>query len=182
MSLRAPRCSPRSRTCSLLVIVALALPLALSTSRRIDDEVRASATDAAQVVAASASGRLDRPAELQAARAQASAADLGGARDHRRRARQRCSRTRPARAPPAPTTSDVPRSPSALAGRTVQGRRHSDTLRTSSSTRPCPSSPAGRTTGAVRLTESVGGVDATIRRDRLVARSALGALALAARA
>ena len=50
----------------VLVIVALTVPLALSTERRIDREVRAQAADGAQLTAASASGRLDRPGELDA--------------------------------------------------------------------------------------------------------------------
>jgi len=48
----------------VLVIVALAVPLALSTQHRIDREVRAQAADGAQLVAASASGRLDQPGQL----------------------------------------------------------------------------------------------------------------------
>ena len=40
----------------VLVIVALTVPLALSTEHRIDREVRAQAADGAQLVAASASG------------------------------------------------------------------------------------------------------------------------------
>ena len=55
----------------LLVIVALAVPLALTTSRRIDREVRAQAADGAQLVAASAAGRL-RSGQLDALVAQAS--------------------------------------------------------------------------------------------------------------
>ena len=50
----------------VLVIVALTVPLALSTERRIDREVRAQAADGAQLAAASASGRLDRTGELDA--------------------------------------------------------------------------------------------------------------------
>ena len=50
----------------VLVIVALTLPLALSTSHRVDREVRAQAADGAQIVAASASGRLARLSQLDA--------------------------------------------------------------------------------------------------------------------
>jgi signal transduction histidine kinase len=150
----------------VLVILALALPLALSTSRRIDDEVRAQATDAAQLVAASASGRLDRPAELQEL-VRKVAADVG--------ARVIIVDGRGAlladSAGPAAAGADYagrPEVAAALAGRTVQGRRRSDTLRTELLYTAVPVVTAGRTTAAVRLTESVGGIDAAIRRDRLV--------------
>ena len=48
----------------VLVIVALEVPLALNLSRRVDAEIRSEAQGQAQLLAASAVGRLDNPEEL----------------------------------------------------------------------------------------------------------------------
>ena len=48
----------------VLVIVALEVPLALNLSRRVDAEIRSEAQGQAQLLAASASGRLDDREEL----------------------------------------------------------------------------------------------------------------------
>jgi hypothetical protein len=60
----------------LLIIVAFEVPLALNLARRVKAEVKNDASSQAFVVAADASGRLDRPAELQRLARQAGA-DLG---------------------------------------------------------------------------------------------------------
>jgi signal transduction histidine kinase len=66
---------------------------------------------------------------------------------------------------------------SALAGKPVQGTRHSATLNEDLLYTAVPVLDKGQTVGAVRLTQSVGGVDATIQRDRLaLAGVGLGAL------
>ena len=44
----------------MLMLVALEVPLALNLSRRVDAEVKAQAANQAQLVAASAAGRLAR--------------------------------------------------------------------------------------------------------------------------
>ena len=67
----------------VLVIVALAVPLALSTDRRLDREVRAQAADGAQLVAASASGRLETDGRSRCSRGQ-SRPQPRRAGDHRR--------------------------------------------------------------------------------------------------
>ena len=149
----------------LLVIVALAIPLALTTSRRIESEVRASARTGAQVVAASASGRLDRSAEL-AVIANRAAADLGG------RVLILDATGRPLADSAGPDRADDtyvgrPEVAAALAGKSVQGTRHSDTLGEDLLYTAVPVLDKGQTVGAVRLTQSVDGVNSTIRRDRL---------------
>ena len=68
---------------------------------------------------------------------------------------------------------------SALAGKSVQGTRHSDTLDEDLLYTAVPVLDKGQTVGAVRLTQSVGGVNSTIRRDRLaLAGVGVGALIL----
>ena len=49
----------------LLIIVALEVPLALNLARRIDAEVKNEAAGQAFVVAASASGQMQRPQQLE---------------------------------------------------------------------------------------------------------------------
>src|SRR5262249_4333112 len=161
----------------LLVIVALAIPLALTTSRRIESEVRASARTGAQVVAASASGRLDRPAELSVI-ANRAASDLGG------RVLILDAAGRPLADSAGPDRADDtyvgrPEVAAALSGKSVQGTRHSDTLDEDLLYTAVPVLDKGQTVGAVRLTQSVDGVNSTIQRDRLaLAGVGLGALIL----
>ena len=161
----------------LLVIVALAIPLALTTSRRIESEVRASASTGAQVVAASAAGRLDRTDEL-AVIAKRAATDLGG------RVLILDAAGRPLADSAGPDRADDtyvgrPEVASALAGNSVQGTRHSETLDEDLLYTAVPVLDKGQTVGAVRLTQSVGGVNSTIRRDRLaLAGVGVGAMIL----
>jgi signal transduction histidine kinase len=159
----------------VLVIVALAVPLALSTQHRIDREVRAQAADGAQLVAASASGRLNRPAQLDTLVGKV-ARDLGA----------RVIVVGPTGSLLAdsaqPGTRDVaygsrPEIISALAGRTVQGRRRSETLDEQLLYTAVPVVAKGRTVGAVRVTQSVDALDREVRRDQY-ALVGIGALAL----
>jgi two-component system, OmpR family, sensor kinase len=159
----------------VLVIVALTVPLALSTDHRVDREVRAQAADGAQIVAASASGRLLKTAELD--RLVATVDRELGARviivgptgtllaDSER-----------------PGTRGVaygsrPEIAEALAGRTVQGHRRSDTLKQNLLYTAVPVVAAGSVVGAVRVTQSVDAIDNQIRRDQL-ALAGVGLLAL----
>src|SRR3954469_24517646 len=48
----------------VLMLVALEVPLALNLSKRVDAEVKAEAAGQAQLVAASAAGRLDERAQV----------------------------------------------------------------------------------------------------------------------
>jgi signal transduction histidine kinase len=159
----------------VLVIVALAVPLALSTQHRIDREVRAQAADGAQLVAASASGRFDQPAQLDTLVGTV-ARDLGArviivgptglllADSARPGTRGVAYGTRPEIV-------------SALAGQTVQGRRRSETLDEQLLYTAGPVVARGRTAGAVRVTQSVAALDREVRRDQY-ALFGIGALAL----
>jgi signal transduction histidine kinase len=160
----------------VLVIVALAVPLALSTQHRIDREVRAQAADGAQLVAASASGRLNQPAQLDTLVGRV-ARDLGA------RVIVVGSTGSLIADSAQPGTRGVaygsrPEIVSALAGRTVQGRRRSDTLHEQLLYTAVPVVQRGRTAGAVRVTQSVDALDREVRRDQY-ALVGIGALALA---
>jgi two-component system, OmpR family, sensor kinase len=159
----------------VLVIVALTVPLALSTERRIDREVRAQAADGAQLVAASASGRLARTGELDSLVRKVD--DELGARVIivRRDGSLRSDSQRPGTRGVA--YADRPEIAAALAGRTVQGRRRSDTLGEELLYTAVPIIAAGRTVGAVRVTQSVDAIDNEVRRDQF-ALIGVGALAL----
>src|SRR3954468_14329174 len=61
----------------VLVLVALEVPLALNLSKRVDAEIKAEAANQAQLVASSASGRLDRAGDL-ATLARTAAGSVGG--------------------------------------------------------------------------------------------------------
>ena len=128
--------------------------------------MRAQAADGAQIVAASASGRLDQPAELDALVATVDR-ELGArviiVDAHGRAARRLGQR---------PGTRGVaygsgPEIAAALAGRTVQGTGARDTLGENLLYTAVPVVDAGRTVGAVRVTQSVTAVDRQIRRDQL---------------
>jgi signal transduction histidine kinase len=159
----------------VLVIVALTVPLALSTERRIDREVSAQAADGAQLVAASASGRLAKQGELDAL-ARRVDRELGARVIIVNRAGSLLTDSQ------RPGTRGVayasrPEIASALAGRTVQGRRRSDTLGENLLYTAVPIVKAGRTVGAVRVTQSVDAIDREVRRDQF-ALVGVGALAL----
>ena len=160
----------------VLVIVALAVPLALSTDRRLDREVRAQAADGAQLVAASASGRLKRLSDLDALSARV-ARNLGarviivGPKGG-----LLADSSRPGTRGVA--YGDRPEIAEALTGRTVQGRRRSETLDQELLYTAVPVIQAGKTVGAVRVTQSVDAIDREIRRDQY-ALIGVGLLALA---
>ena len=114
---------------------------ALSTERRIDREVRAQAADGAQLAAASASGRLPKTGELDALAREVDR-ELGARVIVVGRTGSLISDSQ------QPGVRGVaygnrPEIAAALAGRTVQGRRRSDTLDRSCSTPPCRSSRPG---------------------------------------
>jgi signal transduction histidine kinase len=159
----------------VLVIVALTVPLALSTDRRIDREVRAQAADGAQLAAASASGRLDKTGELDVLAREVDR-ELGARVIVVNRAGSLLADSQ------QPGTRGVaygnrPEIAAALAGRTVQGRRRSDTLDQQLLYTAVPIVNRGRTVGAVRLTQSVDAIDRETRRDQY-ALIGVGALAL----
>jgi two-component system, OmpR family, sensor kinase len=155
--------------------VALAVPLALSTQRRIDREVRSQATDGAQLVAASASGRLGETGQLDTLVGKV-ARNLGArviivGRQGSLLADSAQPGTRGVAYGNRPEIVD------ALAGRTVQGRRRSETLDAQLLYTAVPVVQEGRTAGAVRVTQSVTALDREVRRDQY-ALVGIGALAL----
>ena len=147
----------------VLTIVALEVPLALNLSRRVDAEVKSEASSGAQIVAASAAGRLARPPELQEL-LETAAVDLGG----RVIATDRAGRLVADSAGTGLRGSDYASRPevaAALAGRTAQGKRHSDSLDQDLLFTAVPLVRDGRAVGAVRLTQSVEDVQSEVRND-----------------
>jgi two-component system, OmpR family, sensor kinase len=157
----------------LLIVIALEVPLALNLRRRVDAEVRNDAAGQAHIVAAQASGSMNRPAQLRRIANQA-ASQLG--------ARvivvgpNGMLRADSAGSPPRSFASR-PEIQIALTGRTAQGTRHSDTLGADLLYSAVPVTNAGRVAGAVRVTQSVAAVHDRVRRS-LLALAAIGAAAL----
>jgi two-component system, OmpR family, sensor kinase len=158
----------------LLIIVAFEVPLALNLARRVKAEVKNDAASQAFIVAAGASGRMDRPAQLQQL-AREAGADLG--------ARvivvnvQGVIRADSGRTGIGRTYAGRPEIREALSGRTAQGERHSDTLDQDLLYTAVPVTNAGRTVGAVRVTQSVNDVNSRVWRN-VLALAAIGGLAL----
>jgi two-component system, OmpR family, sensor kinase len=159
----------------LLIIVALEVPLALNLARRIDAEVRNEAAAQAFVVAAGASGRMNRPQQL-ADLVRTAARDLGArvlvvnksgrlVADSGEQPLGRVYRS-PAR----------PEIATALRGTRAQGERHSDTLGEDLLFTAVPVTSNG-VVGAVRVTQSLDAVHSRIRRG-VLALVAIGAFAL----
>ena len=161
----------------VLVLVALAIPFALSVSGRVDAEVRGQAAGQAHLVAASAAGRLGPAAGARRARGRA-ARDVQGrviVVGRARPARRRLAGAAAARSAPTPTARDRRR---ARGGQVEQGTRQSETLDEELLYTAVPVVENGRRTGAVRVTRSTAPVEARVRRD-LLALAAIGAGALA---
>ncbi|MDF2749196.1 MAG: hypothetical protein K0T00_371 [Gaiellaceae bacterium] len=150
----------------VLVLVALEIPLALSLSSRVDAEVRAQASAQAQLVAAVASARLDRPAELR--RVVSGAADDLGARVIVVDLRGRLLADSAGTALGNESYASRPELRDALAGRTAQGTRRSETLGEELLFTAVPVLDEGRRVGAVRVTQSVEAVGDRVRRNVLV--------------
>lgn len=147
----------------VLVVVALEVPLALNFSRRVDTEVKAEAATRVQVVAATASGRLQDPRRLDGVVRRAGGT-IGGrviVVDGRGRllADSAGSGLR------LRSYASRPEIREALAGRTAQGIRHSDSLGEDLLVTAVPIVDRGRAAGAVRASQSVAAVRAEVRRD-----------------
>jgi two-component system, OmpR family, sensor kinase len=160
----------------VLALVALEIPLVLSMSSRVDNEVRSQAVSQAQVVAAAASARVD-DREALARLAEQAGRDLGArVIVVGRRGRLLADSTS------SPTQDEFfsgrPEIAAALAGRSQQGTRHSDTLGADLLYTAVPIFDEGRTVGAVRVTQSNAAVDERVRRNVLVV-VAVGLAALA---
>lgn len=158
----------------ILVLVALEVPLALNLSKRVDAEIRAEAANQAQLVASSASGRLDRPGDL-ARLARTAAASVGGRVvmvDARGRLVADSSGTGL-----GAQYGTRPEIAEALRGGVSQGTRYSRSLDQELLFSAVPVLEGGLRTGAVRITQSVDAVRSEVRRD-VVALVGLGVGAL----
>ncbi|MBD0329464.1 MAG: hypothetical protein ICV64_05105, partial [Thermoleophilia bacterium] len=160
----------------VLVLAAIEIPFGLSVSDRVHAEVRAHAQNQAHLVAASASGRLTRRAELEGLVRQA-AADLGG-RVVIVDARGRVVADSAGRGTLGVRYGGRPEIAAVLReGRIAQGVRHSATLGQDLLFTAVPVVRDGRRTGAVRLTQSAAPVADRVRRD-VLALAGIGAAAL----
>jgi two-component system, OmpR family, sensor kinase len=148
----------------VLVIVALEVPLVLNVARRVDAEVKGQAAAQAQLVAASASGRMDDAGELQRLSEQA-AEDLGGRVIVVDEAGQLVADSAGLE---TGSYRDRPEIRTALQDRQVaQGRRFSETLGESFLYTAVPVVEGDNGVGAVRVTQNVEAIDRRVRRDML---------------
>jgi two-component system, OmpR family, sensor kinase len=148
----------------VLVIVALEVPLVLNVSRRVDAEVEGQAAAQAQLVAASASGRMGDTDELRRI-AREAAKDLGGrviVVDAQGRLVADSAGLETG------AYGDRPEIRTALQeGQIAQGRRFSDTLGESLLFTAVPVVNGDARVGAVRVTQNVDAIDQRVRRDVL---------------
>jgi signal transduction histidine kinase len=157
----------------LLILVALEVPLALNLKRRVDAEVRSDAAGQAHIVAAQASGSMNRPVRLRTLTERA-ASTLGA----RVIVVDSTGALKADSSGGAQTSyASRPEIRVALSGRTAQGERHSDTLGTDLLYTAVPVTSGGQTVGAVRVTQSVSAVTDRVRRS-VLALIAIGAAAL----
>ncbi|MEA2386582.1 MAG: hypothetical protein QOJ22_756 [Thermoleophilaceae bacterium] len=160
---------------SILVLVALLVPLVLNLSRRVDAEVKAEAAGQVQLIAATAAGRLSNARELDRL-AKRAASGLGGrVVVVGRRGRVLADSDDSARL--GQSYASRPEIAGALAGETQQGTRESETLGEELLYTAVPVVRNGATAGAVRATQSYEQVRADVRGDAL-ALIALGGGAL----
>ncbi|MGH3071825.1 MAG: ATP-binding protein [Gaiellaceae bacterium] len=150
----------------VLVLIALEIPLVLSLSSRVDNEVRSQAAAQAQVVAAAASARLTDREQLVDV-VERAGRDLG-ARVIVVGRRGRLLADSAGTASETEFFSNRPEIAAALAGRSEQGTRHSDTLGEDLLYTAVPILDRGRTVGAVRVTQSNAAVTERVRRHVLV--------------
>ena len=160
----------------VVVIVALEVPLALNLGRRVDAEIKSEAQGQAQLLAASASGRLGRPEELDAL-ARRSARDLGGRVIVVDEAGTLLADSEGLPAGEEVSYASRPEVARALAGRPSQGTRHSDSLDEDLLFTSVPVFVEGRRAGAVRVTQGVDAVRSEVRND-VIALIGVGLVAL----
>jgi signal transduction histidine kinase len=162
----------------LLAIVALGVPLGLSLSARVSDEVRSQAAGQADLVAATAADLLGpaRRREL-AVLTRTSAGEVRG----RVLVVDRTGTVLADSAAPPETGSSYAGRPEiarALRGRRVQVQRSSSTLGEQILATAVPVIHNGATVGAVRVTQSVAAVNSAVRRVEL-GLALVGAIVLA---
>ena len=161
----------------LLIIVALEVPLALNLARRVDAEVKSDAASQAFIVAAGASGRMNQRQSLQQL-ARGAANDLGArVIVVGRQGRLLADSAGPGLIGTQYADAARPELQGALAGRSAQIERHSDTLGADQLFTAVPVTNAGQVVGAVRVTQPTAEIDERVRRS-VLALIAIGALAL----
>ena len=160
---------------ALLILVALEVPLALNLSRRIDAEVKDDAAAQAFVVAAGASGWMNRPQELR--RLVRRAGSQLGARVIVVGGAGRLKADSARAATPPVSYASRPEIKIALDGNRAQGKRHSDTLGQDLLYTAVPITNEGRVVGAVRVTQDVNAVSHRTRRS-ILTLVAIGGFAL----
>jgi two-component system, OmpR family, sensor kinase len=161
----------------VLVLGAIEVPFALSIRSRIDSEVRAQAVNEAHLIAATASGRMDDPAQLDRL-AKRAARDLGGRvivvnGFGRLLADSAGTGLRGASYAEREEVELV-----LATGRAVQGERTSATLGERLLYTAVPVIDEGTRSGAVRVTQSTAAIDDRVRRD-VLALVGIGVAALA---
>jgi signal transduction histidine kinase len=160
----------------VLVLGAIEIPFALSIRSRIDAEVRAQAVNEAHLIAASASGRLDRPVALERLVDRA-AGDLS-ARVIVVDGQGKLLADSAGTGLRGSSYADRAEISAVLdTGRAVQGTRRSDTLDQTLLFTAVPIVGEGVRVGAVRVTQSTSAIDQRVRRD-IVALAAIGLAAL----
>jgi signal transduction histidine kinase len=160
----------------VLMLVALEVPLALNLSKRVDAEVKAQAAGQAQLVAASAAGRLAQRAQV--AQVVGTAARAVGGRVIVVDATGRLVADSAGPGLSSTSYASRPEIRTALRGTTSQGTRHSASLKQDLLFTAVPIVQRGKREGAVRVTQSLGAVRSEVRRD-IVALVGLGIAALA---
>jgi signal transduction histidine kinase len=159
----------------VLMLIALEVPLALNLSKRVDAEVKGEAANQAQLVAASAAGQLSgRPALVRLAR---TAAESTSGRVIVVDARGALLADSAGSGLSSASYASRPEIREALAGGISQGTRFSASLKERLLFTAVPIVEAGRSTGAVRVTQSVDAVTAQVRRNT-IALIGLGVAAL----
>jgi two-component system, OmpR family, sensor kinase len=159
----------------VLMLVALEVPLALNLSKRVDAEVKAEAAGQAQLVAASAAGRLAQRAQV--AQVVRTAANAVGGRVIVVDARGRLVADSAGPGLSSASYASRPEIRAALAGTTSQGTRHSTSLKQDLLFTAVPIVQSGQREGAVRVTQSLGAVRSEVRKD-ILALVGLGVAAL----
>ncbi len=147
----------------VLAIVALMVPLAVSTADRVDAEIRSQARGQADVVAASASELVDPPDRVALDALVASAARSVRGRVIVVNARGRLLADSGGAVRGAPY-DDRPEIVRALNGDADQRERRSNTLDQTLLATAVPVVEEGATVGAVRITQSMAAVDRAVRR------------------
>jgi signal transduction histidine kinase len=159
----------------LVVIVALEVPLGSNLDKRVNSEVEAGSAGQAQIIAANAAGQLDKPAAL-ARTARSAALQLPGQVQITDEHGGLLADSQGTTAPGATVASSSrPELLAALDGEVSQVHRGSggdETLFTA-----VPLVRAGRTVGAVSVSQGIEEVNSALRDD-IVALIGIGALAL----